>query len=163
MALVIEDGTNVSGANSFVTAAQFATWAGDRGYAVPSTPTVEQNAVRAMDFIKSVETDFGGERLYDDQALPFPRTGQYIYDVLVPDGTIPPEVRDLQFVVIKALNDGIDLFPTSSERALKRQKTGPLEKEWFDANISPTVTFIDAAMWPLTGIRNQFALTVRRI
>lgn len=166
MAVVIEDGTGLANATSFVTVAQYTTWAEGRGYAVPSD--VEQAINKSIDYIKSVETEFGGDRAFPDvQALPFPRINLDIrgvtWEETDPVTPIPVAVRELQFAVIKALADGIDLFPTTAERAVKRKKTGALETEWFDADTSPTTPFIAAAMIPLGGSSGQFALTVRRI
>lgn len=162
MAVVIEDGTVVANANSFVTVAEYLAWAEARGYTLPSEDATEKNIYKAMDYFVTFEPDFEGERLDDTQELPFPRTGQYINGVLIADGTIPKQVKELQYGIMKAIADGIDLFPTTEERALKRKKTGPLESEWFDSDISPTVTFVDALLAPLTG-RNGFGLTVVRI
>lgn len=164
MALVIEDGTNVATANSFATLAQLRAYALARGVELSDDDSeLEILAIKAMDYIKSRRTSYSGDRLYENQKLPFPRTGQYIDGVLVADGVIPPEVIELQAGVVMTLHAGINLFPTTAERAVKRSKTGPLETEWFDNDISPTVSMIDVLIAPLIGGSGSFGLTVRRI
>lgn len=163
MAIVVEDGTNVANANSFVTLAEYTAWADDRGINVPPSPASEQNLIKATDYINTLEPQFSGERLYDDQPLAFPRTLQYIHGILVADGNIPKEVKVLQYTVAYALSLGIELFPMTGERAVKRKKVGPLETEWFDNDISPTLTMVDAAAAPLLSFSGAFALTVRRV
>lgn len=163
MALVIEDGTGKPNANSFVTTAEFTAWAEARGLSVSDdSDKLEQYAVLSTDYFKIREDDFSGDRIFGIQALPFPRTNQYIYGVLVPDGVIPPQVKDAQYAIMYTIASGINLFPQSAERVLKRTKTGPLEKEWFDNNTAPSVPMIDAALAPLLG-PGGWGLTVVRI
>jgi hypothetical protein len=161
MALVIEDGTAKANATSFVTIDEYKAFATARGFAVPLDAAIEANAIKAVDYIVSREREYGGDRLTNTQALPFPRTGQYVLNVLIADGSIPVQVKALQFGIMKAIADGIDLFPTSAERALQSQRTGPLFKQWFDNDITPTITFVDALIRPL--LSNVAFLAVRRI
>lgn len=164
MALVIEDGTGKANATSFVTFAEARAYASARGVTLPDDDIeLEILITKSIDYIKVFENEYDGVRLTTTQALPFPRTGGYINGVLVPDGVIPSQVLALQNGTIITLNAGIVLFPTTSERAVKRKKTGPLETEWFDADLSPTTTYIDALLAPLLSTFNQFSLTVRRI
>lgn len=164
MALVIEDGTGIANATSLLTFAEMRTFAEAHGFTVPDDDdALEIHSNNAILYMKSRRSEYDGERLVDDQALPFPRTGQVIDNVLIPDGVIPQEAKDFQAGIIAVLASGIDLFPTTSERALKRKKTGPLESEWFDSDTSPSVPILDALIEPLLGGSGGFALTVRRI
>src|SRR3954468_1327603 len=113
MALEIEDGTAKANATSFVTIDEYKAFATARGFAVPSDGAIEINAIKSVDYIVSREREYGGDRLTTTQALPFPRTGQRVLNVLIADGSIPEQVKALQLGVMKAITDGIDLFPTS--------------------------------------------------
>jgi hypothetical protein len=164
MALVIEDGTGVANATSFATLAEMRAYGLARGVALPTDDAeLEVLAVKAVDYIKSRRADFGGNRLTDTQALPFPRTNQSVNDVIVADGEIPQEVIDLQCGIVLELNNGVDFFPASNERLLKRSKTGPIEKEWFDRDITPNVSSVEALIAPLLSDTGGFSLTVRRV
>ena len=46
MALIIEDGTIVDGANSFVTAAELVTYADDYGLSIPATTAEQERLLR---------------------------------------------------------------------------------------------------------------------
>lgn len=162
--LVIEDGTAKTNAESFVTLVETRAFALARGVTLSEDDDALTVLVtKSIDYVKSRRKEYDGTKLTETQALPFPRTGAYIDDVLVPDGTIPIEVKEFQNGVILAVNAGIDLFPTTQDRALKRKKTGPLESEWFSEGFMPTVSFIDSLIEPLLSADGQFALTVRRI
>jgi hypothetical protein len=167
VALEIEDGTAKANGASFVTVDEYKAWATARLFAVPSDAAIEANALKSVDYIKAREPEYGGDRATVTQALPFPRINLTINDVVWsvtdPVTPIPQAVKDFQLGIMKAIADGIDLFPTTAERPLRRQVTGPLEKEWFDANLNPIMPFVEALIQPLRGGSGAFALTVRRI
>lgn len=163
MAIVVEDGTGLANATSLVAFAAVRAYAEGRGVEITDDDdelTIILN--KAMDYIKAREDEYSGERYTEIQALPWPRTGQYINNVLIADGAVPQAAKDYQIVVMLTINSGIDLFPTTSERTVKRKKTGPLETEWFDASLQPHTSAIDAAIKPLLG-SGGYPLTVRRI
>ena len=131
MALVIEDGSIVANANSFVTVAEIRAYALARGITVSATDSeVEPFAIKAMDFIESKEGQFQGSRVSAAQTLPFPRTGVYIYGNLVPDTVIPNAAKRAQLQLALDSSQGVDLMPTVSGAAVKREKVGPLETEY---------------------------------
>lgn len=72
MALVVEDGTGLADAESYVSVADFQTWASNRGYLLPTAEAeIEALLRRACDFIERKQ--FIGEPLVATQALSFPR------------------------------------------------------------------------------------------
>jgi hypothetical protein len=164
MALLIETGANVPGANSFVTLDEIKAYALARGLILPDDDEVlEQKAILAMDYIKSVEFDFGGERTYTDQPLPFPRIGLYIYDVLFSDVAIPQQAKDAQCQIVWEIStNGVQLFPTSQGAQIKRKRVGPLETEWFEPGGSPMLRSLDAIWWPIM-LRHRFTLRTQRV
>lgn len=163
MALVIEDGTGVANATSFVTVDEYKAWLQARGYTVPADDAIEPLAIKAMDYLATREDELDGDRLFDTQSLPFPRTGAYLRNVLVEDGDIPAEVKTLQFAIMYAIQQGINFFPTTGDRTIKRKKVGPLETEWFSDSLDPIASYVDASFGPLLGGFGSFALTVRRV
>lgn len=79
MALVVEDGTGKSNAESYVSVSDCATYASARGLSFASSPVdlAEQALRRATAFIDGAYgSSFSGERLkHRDQALEWPRAG----------------------------------------------------------------------------------------
>ena len=166
MATVVEDGTGLANATSLVALAGIRSFAEARGVELTDDDDeLEILVTKSVDYMKSREAEYSGTRLTDTQSLPWPRTDQYIYGTLVEDGTVPQAAKDYQCQIILALDAGVELMPThtNDNRPLKRQKTGPLEKEWFDARSSAYVTSIEAALGPLAYGSGRFGLTVVRI
>lgn len=72
MALVVEDGTGVAGAESYVSVSAFRTWATGRGYSLPAADgDVEPLLRKGCDFIERKR--FVGEVEFATQGLSFPR------------------------------------------------------------------------------------------
>ena len=70
--LIVEDGTGVEGAESYVSVATFQSWATKRGYTIPSgTSDIESLLRKGCDFIE--RKSFIGTSEFTDQGLSFPR------------------------------------------------------------------------------------------
>jgi len=63
MALIIEDGTLVDGANSYITTAELTTYLTDRGYTDPTTP--EPLCIRAFDYMAGLDWIADHSQSYD--------------------------------------------------------------------------------------------------
>lgn len=180
MALIIEDGTNVSTANSFVTVDEIRAYAEARGRSLPEDDTeLEQLSFRAIDYIISRRNEYQGVITYPanpdalppvvQQPLPFPRTGMIIDGVTIPSNVIPIDVKNLQNSLIIEGATGTEYWTTTeSGQAVKFKKTGPLEKEFFGpsstgVNGYTSMPGIDAIIGPLLKYYGGFPLRVRRI
>ena len=158
MALVIEDGTQVAGANSYVTSTEIEAYADARG--VTLTTDAEILAIKAMDFIES--QTYLGTKYTSTQALQWPREGVYIdgYEVAVTD--IPQELKNAQMAAALSIDSGTD--PLSSvERGIKMQQVGDLKVEYDEDGASVSISrSINAAMRKLlaggSGGFSQFAV-----
>lgn len=148
MALVVEDGTGIAGANSFVSAAEVIAYAALRDVAL-NEQQATLFAIDAMDYIETV--CFGGNALYD---VPFPRAG-----LVLPNGDelaaniVPLQMKKAQMQLALDRSRGVVLLQSSNpEPMLKREKTGPIEQEWFapgDSGVDttkPNVPIASAAM-----------------
>jgi hypothetical protein len=84
MALTVENGSNVAGADSYVSLVDFKAYADARGLAYPIDDTLIEQAIRrATGYIETYRGRFPGYRTYRRaQLLEWPRTGAYYY---VPD------------------------------------------------------------------------------
>lgn len=114
MSLIIEDGSIVSGANSYVSTTDLAAYAAARGITISGTQ--EQLLLQAMDYIESL--NFKGVKFTSDQALQWPRADVIIDGYLVSADSIPAELIKGQIETALAIDGGggplIDLQPNVS-------------------------------------------------
>jgi len=123
MALVVEDGSLVANANSYVSAADFVAWADARGVTYPSYPEIEQKIMRAMDYIESL--NFVGQKHEETQALQWPRDYVLIDGYSVESDEIPKEVKTALYEAIKLEIDG-DSKIAASERETVSESIGDI-------------------------------------
>lgn len=124
MALVIEDGTIIAGANSFVTRAEIIAYALARGVVLPDTSATDTNAVLAMDYLWTL--CFRGDLVDPSQTTPYPRTPDF------PD-SVPQGIKNAQLQLSLDSANGIVLVANGNpDAALKRSKVGPIEEEFFE-------------------------------
>lgn len=163
MPLVIEDGTNVANATSYATRAQIIAYALARGVVVADADASDVFAVKAMDYIE--RKPFKGVPTYGapgvGQPLQFPRDDiEYQGEYLAAE-EIPAMLINAQCEAAMLISQGIDLEPNrTAEAAIKRDKVGPLETEYFaPAPYSATTPKLDALLKPLI-VGSGFALNV---
>lgn len=137
MALVIEDGSIVSGANSYVTLAEFKAWADARGVTYGTDAAVEAQIVRAMDYIESLA--FKGLKKDQYQALQFPRVHLIIDGFEVNSSTIPTELKNAVFEAVKLEIDG-DGKLTPEERVTMSETVGSISVTYAPNQGSTRVT-----------------------
>lgn len=138
------------GTNSYVTEAELATYASDRGVTIAADKTVL--LIKAMDYLEARE--FIGQKTDYTQALQWPRivceqfgytrpnsyesnltyNDQYCeYDSAV----VPQGIKNAQMIAALLIDSGEDLQP-SVGRAVKREKVDVLEVEYMDTATSTT-------------------------
>jgi len=159
MTIRVEDGTIVANANSYVTAAEFVSYESDRGNttnAEADTDQIEFALIKGADFLgQKYRHRWKGSRVNSQQALDWPRRGVDVPDFFDPffkqanvpisfqdtlfigENVVPQEVKDAQIQVAAATMDssGISsgVLQPALGRATKREKLGPLEVEYFNA------------------------------
>ena len=167
MTLLIEDGSNVPDANSFVTLDEVKEYATARNRAIPEDDVeLEALTIRAMDFIIANRARYQGTKTYSDQPLPFPRTGMYIDGTLIAPDVIVPEVKNLECQLVVDGAAGVDFLPTTQGGAVKRKVVGPLETEWFSADQSANYSSsaaVDSWLDPLLKQYGGGPLRVERV
>lgn len=130
MPLTIEDGTQVAGANSYVTGTELATYGTARG--ITFTGDKEVLLTQAMTYIESLR--FKGDKLTKAQPLQFPRTSLMIDGFYMDLDEIPQLLKDLQCEVAIAIGDGESPLLTIA-RAVKREKVDAIEVEYMDSSM----------------------------
>jgi hypothetical protein len=109
--LIIEDGSIVANANSWVTDAEYKAYAKLKGYSIPATqPDREANLANAYDFINfTYEDRLQGWRVTPQtQTGCMPRTNIFAYDILVASTLIPQDFKNAQMLASFSINDGVD-------------------------------------------------------
>jgi hypothetical protein len=146
VAIVVEDGTIVAGANSYLSIADARTFALARGVTLSSTDgDVEVELIKACDYIEAREVDMAGERVSTEQPLSWPRT---------PFG-LPSNIPAAQGHLVLAVHAGVVLLPTSTAASAltKKKKVGPIEIEYEVAggSVIPRVSAAEGMLAPYIG------------
>lgn len=134
MAIIVEDGSIVSGANSYVTESELAQYATDRG--VTLVGTASQLLYKSMDYIEA--QSYIGDKSTQEQPLQWPRHNAYIDGYLFSSAAIPKELKEGQMMVAISIDAGVDPLSTV-DRAAKVEVLGPMSTEYAD-NASDTQT-----------------------
>lgn len=165
MPLVTEDGTNVAGANSYATRAEIIAYAAARGVTIADEAESDVFAIKAMDYIE--RQNFKGVPSYGVpgvvQALQFPRDEIEYQGAYFDADAIPLILKNAQAEAAMLISQGIDLEPNrSADAAIKRDKVGPLETEYFaPPAFGATTPNLDALLKPLI-VGSGFAINVIR-
>ena len=104
--LIIEDGTIVASANSFVTDAEFKRYASIRNFDVPATqPDREALLILAMDYLQGKELNMKGTRVSATQELMYPRYGVCTHNFTVASTDIPSALKNAQMELAAQANE----------------------------------------------------------
>lgn len=134
MALIIEDGTQVANANSYVTEAELTAYATARGITI--TDDTEELLIKAMDYIESLE--FIGLKVSSTQPLSWPRAFVIIDTYYVNIDMIPQELKNGQIEVALAIDRDQDPLDDVA-RTTQTETVGPLSVT-YAANSASTTT-----------------------
>lgn len=134
--IIVEDGSIVSGANSYITVSGVGVYATDYGYSdwTNSSATIKQQALfKGMRYIEGLS--FKGIRQTEDQELAFPRSDLYDNDnYLIDDDVVPSKVvKALCEASILSLPDSDITLQPAVDRDDYRKKlniAGVIIEEW---------------------------------
>ena len=138
MALIIEDGSIISGADSYVSLADAQQYLADRALQEgveqtnpENTDITEQNLRSGCDYINSYRERFKGFKLQPVAVnMQWPRRDVYIDGYLLDEDVIPECIIQAQIESAVEIASGRPPLETLSTRVLKRKVVGPIEKEW---------------------------------
>ena len=131
MALLIEDGSNVPGAQTYVSESTLTAYALARGYTLVGDPS--QLLLQAMDWVENL--NFQGIRGYYIQTLQWPRLRIMIDLYWVMNNTIPQLLKDLECEVAMAIDMGESPY-ASIPNKITRVKAGSIEIDYLGASVS---------------------------
>lgn len=164
MALVVEDGTGLAGAESYLSVAGFQAFATARGYVISGDVTELESALRlATTYIDSFWNSFKGNKVSQEQALQWPRSDVSIFGFTVEEDELPQTLLDATAEAAYQQQAGTSLLPSGVGGNVKFEKVGPLETEYFSNNpaAQPTLRAVDTHLSPL--LRNTGLLTSVRV
>ncbi len=135
--IIVEDGSVVANANSYVSVSGVDVYATDYGYSdwTSATDTVKtQSLLRGMRYIEGL--NFKGTRANDDQKLAFPRYDLYDRDgYLIDDDVIPDRLIDAvcEAAICSLPDTDVDLQPTRSRDDYRKKVdvAGVVVEEWY--------------------------------
>jgi hypothetical protein len=135
--LVIEDGSIVAGADSYVTVAEIKAYADKRGLTYPADDAqTEILATMATDYLQN--KCYIGELVSPNvQPLLWPRSDVWVNGLELSSTAIPDDIKNAQIELALAqyqqniLNDG-----SESGTDIKREKTGEIETEYYEGGKS---------------------------
>lgn len=141
MALVVEDGSGIAGANSYVSLEYLNEYHSARGNAKWDDLLDEEKEAAALRSMAYVETfRYRGRRLEVRQSCNFPRSGVIVRDGLEwPFDEVPEQVRMAQAegALREAVKPGTLLPDWEPGKGPKRrEKLGDMEDEWFKQDSS---------------------------
>lgn len=124
MALTVETGAIVAGANSYVSLIDARAYASARGVTLSGVDaTLEPMVIQAMDFIESHSAQFVGERVQRDQPLSWPRAGAVVERWEWASTEIPRQLINATLAAVVEVaagtdpfNPGIAVLPVIKER-----------------------------------------------
>jgi hypothetical protein len=167
MTIIVEDGTGVTGANSYVTVDEFRDYAEARGTAAFSSTDADYDKylILACDKLESYAKEFKGQRVATTQALQWPRYDVYLDDYLVANTTIPRELKYAQMAFALESLGGLDLMPNqlvATSAAVIKEKVGDLEVAYANpTNLRSTPAFAKAEALLSTLLKQSGLFGVR--
>lgn len=165
MALVIEDGTIVAGANSYVTDAEFTAFADARGASYPSTAGEREILlIQAVDYLEGLRARYKGQKVDSSQSLQWPREDVYVDGFEVAENVIPTALKNAQIQLALEANQQ-DLAPTGTgKEVVKERVEGAVDVQYAETgNTSPQPQMKKVERWLAPLLRNGFGLRNTRV
>lgn len=148
MALIIEDGSIVPGANSFVTAAELVTYADDYGLTIPAT-TADQERILRRAALQMSALSWKGAESVPLQPLSWPRQDVYVGNVssgltwggarswndeyIIPPNVIPDQIKKGQMALAAEIFAD-DTTPAETKQGQVTSETvGPISVDYAEA------------------------------
>lgn len=163
MALIVENGSSLPNANSYISLVDARAYALTIGLDLPvADQDCEAALLKAMPYIESFE--YQGHKADIEQALKFPRNQVYLYGYLLSNDVIPDILKKAQVTASSLVYQGVDLLPTISGQFVKRERVGPIETDYSDQYLPtsdgmPVISEIYVYIKPLTNWRSGYRMS----
>lgn len=154
MAIVVEDGSGVAGANSYITVAEARAYAAAHGDALPADDAAAETLLaRAMLYLEARRAEYQGTKASPDNPLQWPRNSVILDGYPLAVGTIPRELKDAQAqLAIEAQTT--DLMPTGDGREVIMEQVDVIRVQYAPSgstSLQPRLAKVEALLQPLYG------------
>ena len=166
--LIVEDGTIVSGADSFVSLVDARELAANFGLTLPVDDNKAEAALRnGAVYIGLQEPMMCGSRVSPLQELSFPRHGVTLYGYPVASDAIPSQAIRAQVIAAVEYGNGTDVRASTDGRATSMERVeGAVAVQYFNNGATGATTVITAAIDALRpllcGLNNGSSFNVYR-
>lgn len=168
MALIVEDGSIVPNADSYVSLADARTLAARYNLALPVDDTEAEAALRnGAGYIGLQEPQMCGTRVSALQSLAYPRQNVTLYGFPVASDSIPDQIKQAQVIAAVEYGKGTDVRASTDGRATSMERVeGAVTVQYFNNGATGATTIITAAIDALRpllcGLNNGFSFNVYR-
>jgi hypothetical protein len=132
MALIVENGTIVSGSNTYVSDAEYVTYAEERGYTIGAFGGAREiELTKAMDYLESLRDRFKGTKVSRDQPLQWPRVSVFIDGYQTDSIILPDELKKAE-MELAYLSTKFNLVPSGKVQNVQTQQLGTLSVSYFN-------------------------------
>src|SRR5690349_12886017 len=130
--IIVEDGSGVENANSYVSVETARLYATNRGVTLPaSDDEVAAWLIKATDYLESFACKYQGHKTDCTYPLQWPRTGVVICCVDFPSDAIPKALKDAQCAAVIAQSEGLVLQPNITAQDYVTEETvGPITTKY---------------------------------
>jgi predicted Zn-dependent protease len=166
MTLIVEDGSIVTSANTYINLADARTRATILGVSISATDgTAEQQLEQAALYVdREYRARYQGYKTIVSQPMQFPRCGVYIDGFAVDTDNIPQEIIDAQVYATAQLEASEELYANSDGKNIASEGVdGVVSISYFDNGKSGSqVKFNDVSNTIKPLLRNSGGILVRR-
>ena len=165
MALVVEDGTGIANAASYISLVNARAFLATRGLSLNVDDTIAEQQLRlGTDYTESYGDQYTGTKYTQDQALEWPRSNAVVQGFTISVTEIPLRLGYGQAMLASEIEAGVDLTPIQTGRFIVRDKIDVMDT-WFSERINtsgqPRFPAVDIMLIPLLGIHSRFLSTHR--
>lgn len=168
MTLIVEDGSIVPYADSYISLDDARAYAENYGIILPEDDLEAERALRnGANYVGLQEPQMCGSRVSPVQTLAYPRKGVTLFGYPVPSDSIPFQVIQAQVAAAAEYGKGTDVRASTDGRMTSLERVeGAVTVEYFNNGVSGSTTTITAAMDALgpllCGSTNGFEFRVYR-
>ena len=148
MALVVETGAVVPGADSYVSLANARALAASYGLALPADDAEAEAALRnGAVYVGLQEPSMCGRRVSASQTLAYPRQGVSLYGFALASDVIPQQIIHAQVAAAVEYGAGTDVRASSDGRVTESERVeGAVTVSYFNNGATGATTTITAAL-----------------
>ena len=136
--LIVEDGTGLANADSYISLVDARAWALKYGYTLPLDDTEADVKLRkGASYVDLFEGSFSGQRLVDTQSLAWPRINAYKCagqdQICLPPDSVPLEIQYAQVIAASFYASGLDVRANDDGLAVNsKEVVGAVKVSYFD-------------------------------